>query len=387
MSPSLPSFLRRRLLLHEARRALLGGKPETALEHLADPCLALSDEALRLRERVVDVVCREAARAAAEGASDEAARLLARVELEDPERARQWRRRLDVETGPAAQAEAQSRSMHASARIAMGELLAQMRRESVAESAGTPPPTRVAPPVAAPASVTLPGTTPGRRPLRFHLAVDDAGDFIAIGGDEIVIGHRTAERADLPILGDLDAVHARILRSESFHGGPAWMIQPAQARVIRVGDSVVPEGGAALIDGVEVELSQQVSFRFRLPDPSSSSALIELLHGIECEGAGRVLLFAQGPAGRVRTGRRTDRHLVVRGDAAELCLELNDDELFCSSAAGLRHPGSEAGAQLVRVEVPPASPCSLTVGERLNGRPPFGITLRAATVRGSGEWN
>ena len=266
----------------------------------------------------------------------------------------------------------------------MGELLAEMRQASgdVSKASAAP----AAAPVPAPPSRLIPGGSPGRRPLRFHLAVDDAGEYIAIGGDEIVIGHRSAERADLPILGDLNAVHARILRSESFHGGPAWMIQPAQDCEIRVGGSVVAEGGAALHDGVEVQLSRQVSFCFRLPDPGSCSALIEFLHGIECEGANRVLLFAQGPAGRVCTGRRLDRLLVVRGEAGELCLELNGEELFCSSPAGLRQPGSTDVAQLLRVSVPPVSPLSLTVGERVNGRPPFGITLRAATVRGSGEW-
>lgn len=380
MSPSLPSFLRRRLLLHEARRALLGGEPEAALDRLSDPCLALSDEALRLRERVIDVICREAARMAAEGRVEEAERLLSRAELEDPERARQWRRRLDGESGPASHEARPSRELHGSARIAMGELLAQMRRES------GDAPVPVSARASLPTSAILPGPTPGRRPLRFHLAVDDAGDYIAIGGDEVVIGHRSAERADLPILGDLDAVHARILRSESFHGGPAWMIQPAEERVVRVDGAEVPAGGAALHDGVEVELSPQIRFRFRLPDPGSCSALIEFQRGVECEGANRVLLFAQGPAGRVRTGRRTDRHLVVRGAAPELSLELNGDQLDCSSPAGLRRPGSDSAAQQLSVDVPPTAPLSVTVGERVGGRPPFGITLRAATVRGSGEW-
>jgi hypothetical protein len=384
MSPPLPSFLRRHLLLHEARRALLGGEPELALERLGDPCLALSDEAARLRERVVDVICREAGRATAEGAHEEAERLLSRAEVEDPERARQWRRRLDGESGPASQVDVSSRAMRQSSRLAMGELLAQMRQES-GDSGGVSP-ASTATPLVAPPSTLIPGPSSGRRPLRFHLAVDDAGEYFAIGGDEVVIGHRSAERADLPILGDLDSVHARILRSESFHGGPAWMIQPAQGCEVRVGGAVVPEGGAALHDGVEVQLSRQVSFRFRLPDPSSCSALIEFLRGIECEGANRVLLFAQGPAGRVCTGRRLDRLLVVRGEASELCLELNGDELFCSSPAGLRQSGAAEATDLIRVSVPPASPLSLTVGPRTTGRPPFGITLRATLVRGSGEW-
>lgn len=382
MPPSLPSFLRRRLLLHEARQALLGGSPEAALDRLADPCLALSGEAQRLRERVVDVICREAGRAATNGDAAEAERLLSRAALEDPERAAHWRRRLDGETGPGSVAGLTLSESQTSSRRALGELLAEMRQASGGSSAVPSATSRIS----APPSSILSGASSDRRPLRFHLAVDDAGDYMVIGGDEVVIGHRSAERADLPILGDLDAVHARILRSESFHGGPAWMIQPAHGNRLRVAGLEVPAGGIALHDGSVVELSGQVSFRFRLPDPSSSSALIELLRGVECEGANRVLLFAQGPAGCVRTGRRMDRHLVVRGEAVELSLQLNEGELVCSSPAGVCRSGSDSSSPFVRVAVPPTVPLSLTIGTRAGGRPPFGISMRTTTVRGSGEW-
>ena len=78
--------------------------------------------------------------------------------------------------------------------------------------------------------------------------------------------------------------------------------------------------------------------------------------------------------------------MVVRSEASELHLELNGDRLRCVSPAGLRRSGSDAPAPEVEVELPPVAPLSITVGERVAGRPPFGITLRAATVRGSGEW-
>ena len=51
MALEFPYFLRRRLRLHEARRALLAGSPAVALERLADPCLAHSADAERLRAR------------------------------------------------------------------------------------------------------------------------------------------------------------------------------------------------------------------------------------------------------------------------------------------------------------------------------------------------
>lgn len=401
--PQLPSFLRRRLLLHEARRALLGGAPEDALDRLADPCLALSEDAERLREKVVDVVCREASRAAAEGDPERADALLRRAAREDPERAAHWRRRIDGETDAAG--ERPSVASRAQSRQALGDLLAEMRRAAEADGGAAaagdttdtgPPPANGAPPRAgAPDAAPLTDVAPltaaartadGARPTRFHLAVDDAGDFLAIGGDEVVIGHRSAARADLPILGDLDSVHARILRSESFHGGAAWMIQPAQDRAVRVAGRAAPDGGTALFDGARVELSPQVAFDFHLPDPGSCSALIEWRRGIECEGASRVLLFAQGPAGRVRAACARDRHIVLRGTPRSFELELSGDRLRVASPDRVHAAGATEAARDVVVELPPSAPTHFSFGRREAGRPPFGISLRAVEVRGSGEW-
>ncbi len=60
MALEFPYFLRRRLRLHEARRALLAGSPAVALERLADPCLAHSADAERLRARAREALGREA---------------------------------------------------------------------------------------------------------------------------------------------------------------------------------------------------------------------------------------------------------------------------------------------------------------------------------------
>lgn len=402
--PQLPSFLRRRLLLHEARRALLGGAPEDALDRLADPCLALSEDAERLREKVVDVVCREASRAAAEGDPERADLLLRRAAREDPKRAAHWRRRIDGETDGAG--DRPSVAARAQSRQALGDLLAEMRREAEAngsaEASDAPvdaAATRSADAGARSegAAVAIERSAPnarsggadrGARPTRFHLAVDDAGDFLAVGGDEVVIGHRSSAQADLPILGDLDSVHARILRSESFHGGAAWMIQPAQLRRVRVAGRDVPEGGTALFDGARVELSPQVAFDFHLPDPGSCSALIEWRRGIECEGAQRVLLFAQGPAGRVRAGFARDRHVVLRGTHRSFELELVGGRLRVASPDPVRVAGAngDGDAREVTLDLPPSAPTHLSFGRREAGRPPFGISLRAVERRGSGEW-
>ena len=60
MALEFPYFLRRRLRLHEARRALLAGSPAVALKRLADPCLAHSADAERLRVRAREALGGEA---------------------------------------------------------------------------------------------------------------------------------------------------------------------------------------------------------------------------------------------------------------------------------------------------------------------------------------
>ena len=98
MCPELPSFLLRRKLLFEARRLLLDGAPDAAFDCLQDPVLSLSVEADSLRERVMKILCREAARLADEGQDRRAAGYLERVAGVDPELARRWRARVMAST-------------------------------------------------------------------------------------------------------------------------------------------------------------------------------------------------------------------------------------------------------------------------------------------------
>jgi len=414
MALSLPSFLKRRLLLHEARRALLGGAPAQALEHLGDPCLGLSPEADRLRERALDVLCREAGRARAAGRESEAERILARVALQDPERARIWRRRLD---GEESRDERSSSGLTPEAESgivsALERLLREMRAhdsdpqqrarrsdrppapEPESESDGVPVPEPA--PDSMNVNVAVPESA-SSRPVRFHLSVDDAGEFLVVCGAEVVFGHARAERADLPFLADLDARHARILRSESFHGGPGWRIEPVRAQRIEIGGQPIGPEGALLCEWDEVRLASNLGFRFRVPVAASGSGLLELLHGAECEGAARILLMTPGPAGRLRFGARRDRHVPVRGLEREVTLELDDAELIVSSEAGLRVPGAGAGIDSaggagsgadpptsVRVPCPPARRVDFVLGGGAAGRPPFGFSIRAVDGPASGD--
>ncbi len=375
MSLPLPSFLRRRLLLFEARRALLGGEPEAALGHLSDPCLVASEGADRLRAQAIEVLCAQAERLGLEGRERSAARILGRVERESPHLARAWRKRLHLpgdgqDAGP-------DSGLHprVEARIvgAMGDLLAKLRAEGERVGAGT---RRGLP--ATPRSSAAPTRAAGC--LRFHLAVDEAGEVLCAHGERIVLGHSSAGRADLPVLGDVDAEHLVLVRSESFHGGPAWRLESLGGG-LEVAGHALPERGCELVDGDLVRIAPRVAFRFRRPEPASGSAVLEFLHGLECEGATRVVLLLEGPAGRVRLGPRRGRHVVVPGlpQDVELELDAGRGELLVRSQAPLEVSGwdptpSDDG---LRLPCPPPARIDVRVGTPRPGAPPQGFALRS----------
>lgn len=380
MSLPLPSFLRRRLLLFEARRALLSGEPEAALEHLADPCLAASEGADRLRAQALEVLCAQAERLGLEGRERSAVRILGRVERESPHLARAWRKRLRLagdgpDPGP-------DSGLHprVEARIAgaMGDLLARLRAEGerVRGSRAVEVPPRIGEAVHS-----------GSGCLRFHLAVDEGGEVLCVHGERIVLGHSSSGRADLPVLGDVDAEHLVLARSESFHGGPAWRLEPLGGGV-EVAGQALPARGCELVEGDLVRIAPRVAFRFRRPEPASGSALLEFLHGLECEGATRVLLFLEGPAGRVRLGPRRGRHLVVPGLEQDVELELcaARGELAVRSQAALEvcgwDPVTSEGA--LHLPCPPPARIDVRVGTPRPGAPPQGFALRGLGPPSSG---
>ena len=391
MTPQLPSFLRRRLRLSEARRALLGGEPEEALRYLSDPCLALSEEADRLRERVLDVLCREAGRQDARGSWDEAGRLLQLVEHHDPQRAEVWRRRLSAEqdarrVGPSSGLTTQAES---GIITALERLLDEMRDERTRSGVRRTDP--------APSSSEIRGVpvadsrTADRRDgvvvdpdRRFHLAVDDAGESLVAYGNSITIGHSRAGAADLGFLADLDPLHVRLYRTESFHAGLGWRIEPIRKQRIAIGGQLVDSGGAMLADGDEVQLSTNLAFRFRRPDAASGSALLELLHGAECEGASSILLFSPGEAGRIHISSSRGRHLRVPRLGEEIMLWIDGVELVVESRAQLSASGVDAAIQAptergpggLRVPCPNPGRIDFRVGGGSGSRPPFGFSVR-----------
>jgi rhodanese-related sulfurtransferase len=215
--------------------------------------------------------------------------------------------------------------------------------------------------------------------LCFHVDIDDGGGLLAVASDRIVIGHLRSSAADLRFLADVEAEHARLLRRDSFHAGPSWQIERASARELRVNGRAVESTSIGLFDGDEVELARNLAFRFREPQASSHSAVLELSRGAECEGALRVLLFAPGESGVVRIGSKRDRHIPLADIEHEISLKLTERELWVHCAGGVRRQEGAATGEsstTLALECPPTRPEHLACRARSSGRAPLWVSLR-----------
>lgn len=362
MTPGLPFFLRRSWWLFKAHRALSEGSAEHALACLRHPSLSVSSRADDLRRRAMDVLYRIAAERARQGRDGSVARLIRVAAEDDPERAVLWSRRLG---GPAPDAPDPKQDD-------LRRLLAEMRSGS-----GAAPPAHE-PRVPAKHGAPAPGGTRARtEALRFHLAVDDGGEFLVVCSASVTLGHARAGRADVPFLADIESRHARLVREESFHHGPTWRVEPVESAHVEVGDRPLsaPE---LLTDGDVVRLAPNLAFRFRLPEPSSTSAVLELFHGAESEGAVRVLLLAPGPSGRVRIGPRRLRHVPVAGLEHEVELSLVENALKIVCEGGVRVLGVDAADEAAIekcVPFPPTRRYDVSVNARPSQRPPFCLAI------------
>lgn len=223
-----------------------------------------------------------------------------------------------------------------------------------------------APPMSAPAR-------PAGEPVRNMalLSVDGAGQYLLCGAERLTLGHLRAGRADLGFLADVGAVHAELVRADSLQSGPGWRIVPVGAESVRVEGQAVPADGRRLLPGERVRLGENLEFRLHLPDPASASAVLELLHGVECAGARHVLLLAAGPGGRVRIGAGLADPVRVPGLELGLALEWHAGELR------VLHEDLEqsVAGESPSFPFPPATRVALVVGKARGSRPPFGLSL------------
>jgi hypothetical protein len=254
---------------------------------------------------------------------------------------------------------------------AMRDLLARLRAERKQRTGGNgkqPAPA---------ADVADPHTT-GRGALRFRLAIDDAGELLVVTGGTFLIGHLASPLADLPFLAGVEREHAHLRLSLGFHGGPSWRIVPVgSARVVVEGDAV-GAAGRELSHGDQIELGANLRCIFHAEVAASSSAVLELGHGLECLGSPRVLLFAPGADGLVQIGPKRARHVRVAGLDHDVTLEIGDARDGTASltvgCAGGVEPGARptASSPLALVlECPPPVSRRISLGAR--EQPPFEI--------------
>ncbi|HVS09526.1 MAG TPA: hypothetical protein VMS76_06580 [Planctomycetota bacterium] len=328
--------MRRIVLLREARRELSAQRLESALRILAAPELSRSRRAARMR-----------------------AQALQQLHGRAPEP-------LAADPAPA---ESPAASNEPRDDPSLRRLLSEMRRQR----SSAPPRTerRV--------STARPRSTPAGPQPRFMLGVDDSGEFLVACASELVIGHARGGSAGLPFLADVETEHARLAYSPgSFHAGPSWSIEALDAREIRLGGRPLAGSPRELAEGDQVQLASNLGFRFRLPDSSSSSAVLELENGAECAGAMRILLLAPAPAGRATIGLKASAHVPAPSLDPPIELELEGARLWLSSETGLRRlGGDEDGSPLTRlaVDLPPSERVDLTLA-RSRGPRPLGLSIR-----------
>lgn len=357
MRPEMPSFLRRRKLLFEARRRLLDGAPDEAFDLLQDPVLVDSDEARALGERVNGILCREAARLGDEGARERAVSYWERVAGSDPELAGKWRARV---LGGSSAKELASRSRIS---VALSGALQELRSGAVGAA------------------------TQGA--AAFRLVLDDLGEFIVPLGDAFTLGDAREGRADLGVVADLVAVHARFCWSESFHGGHQWRVFGAGGAGLCVGGLEVGPEGAVLEACSGLELSPQVRIAIESLGEGSSSVVVAFRGGVECEGTSRLLLFGRGAAGAIHLGRAGAAGFGVGRLEQPLSLELGEDSTLRVSSADVLRFGGEASIdglerESLTIHLPPERSVDLLVGSSRGGSPPYGVMV-APLRRGAGR--
>ena len=135
----------------------------------------------------------------------------------------------------------------------------------------------------------------GPRGRRFVLWVDAVGGYLVCCGNEVTIGQPVpGGPVDVPILGDISTVHARICRD-----GEGYLIEPF--RKTRLAGKPLT-GVAPLVDGDLIDMGSGVQMRFRRPHALSATARLEFVSGHRTQpSVDAVLLMAEscvlGPGG------------------------------------------------------------------------------------------
>ncbi|HRX85619.1 MAG TPA: hypothetical protein P5572_11430 [Phycisphaerae bacterium] len=174
-------------------------------------------------------------------------------------------------------------------------------------------------------------------PVAMLLLVDGGGSYLLHRGDRVSIGRAAAaDPADIPLVSDLSARHAELLRVEDDY----FLLSPHDAEV--AGRRVRQQ---LLHDGDRVVLARRAKFTLNLPNRRTSSARLVLSdstkmpHDVRC-----VVLFKQA----AMIGRGPDCHVTCHSARVKLVLFERGGRLWVRPQRG----GSE-------LEIVPGSPVEM----------------------------
>lgn len=241
-------------------------------------------------------------------------------------------------------------------------------------SAEPPPGSRTEDPSPASPSGAAP-TALGAAP-RFRWAIDAAGEFLCLAVEEVFLAPGGGSAP-------------RLIRRPALRGGGSWcLVAPSGCSAI---DGRAPQRECTrLRSGSRVEIDAtaehpRISFTFRMDDPASHSARLELERGFEADEVQGILLLAVGRSGRVTVGSGI-RSLVRCSDLeSQLELWVEADELCVKPPrAGQLRDGRATGAEgrttveagaTHRMPWPLAGRCDLELPAPDRNRPPVWMRL------------
>jgi hypothetical protein len=171
--------------------------------------------------------------------------------------------------------------------------------------------------------------TSGPRDDRFLLWVDAVGGYWVCLKDEIVLGQASAAgKADLPILGDVSAKHARIRRD-----GEGYLIEAF--RDLRV-DGRKVDHLAMLGQGARIDLGDSVRLVFRRPHALSATARLDFASRHHTEpSVDAVILMADS----LVLGPKSHSHVVCRDWPCEVVISHHEGQLSCRTTGAFEIDG------------------------------------------------
>jgi hypothetical protein len=210
---------------------------------------------------------------------------------------------------------------------------------------------------------------------RFHLAIDEAGEFLVASAARLQFGHRTAAGVDLGFLAALRARHGCLERRVSLRDGVQYWLIPDEGAPLECAGSGACTQPRRLRHGDAVALAGRIWLRFRQLSVDCASAKLSVETSEDCEGAREILLMAPGPEGALRIGARNKHHLRVPELEHEVRLELARHQLEIHCSGGFARSALPLGATTLCVALPLEGRVWIEPRARPTGKPPFALTL------------